>query len=59
MGVGKGVARGRHDVSLLWRVARHASGEAVACRLAQQRQAAVETPPRSLTRPTLRKRRET
>ncbi len=46
-------------VSLLWRVARYTSGEAVANRLARRRQATVEAPPQSLIRLTLRKRRET
>ncbi len=49
---------GRHDFSLLWRVARYTSGEAVASRLAMHRQTIVETPPQS-SRLTLRKRRET
>ncbi len=35
------------------------SGEAVACCLALLRQSTVEAPPQSLTRLTLRKRRET
>ncbi len=45
-------------VSLLWRVASNASGEAVTSRLATRRQSTLEKPPQS-SRLTLRKRRET
>ncbi len=53
------VSGGKHDVSLLRRVARYTSGEAFAYRLRLQCQTILEASPQSLTRLTLRKRRET